>query len=263
MTPLGIGIRSATVTAAVVLATSSWLTTAPAHAAAPDPTATASAQPSPTPSPTTSFTGTTDGPGLTLDPTSARPGDSVAVSFDGWDFKSCALTYDDETPQPTSTCTPVNGVLNGSVTVPSDATPGTDVQITACPTACNGDNSIVTGLLTIVAPFVTTPPTQVATVVVTVPPPPPAQQTATPTSGHSTALIAGGAVVLVLASVLGLLLLRRRPPTIGQPPDIDLVPRPDPGVVTVDPARASQIHAQITIRLRPDEGHCRVEAMQR
>jgi hypothetical protein len=272
MTPSGLGIRSAAVTAAVVLATAGGLATAPAHAAAPDPTATASAQPSPTPSSTTSPAGTTDGPGLTLDPTSARPGDSVSVSFDGWDFKGCALDYD-QAAQPTSTCTVVNGLLSGTVTVPRDATPNTSVPIAACPTECTGDNTIATALLTILPPLATSQPTAgPAGGAVPVKPPPThrhraapstSRHTATATPSHTSTLVAGGGVVVFLGSALGLLLLRRRPPTIGPPPDIQLVPRPDPGVVTVDPARASQIHAQITIRLRPDEGHCRVEAMQR
>jgi hypothetical protein len=266
----GIGIRSATVTAAVVLATAGWLTTtAPAQAAAPDPTATA--QPSPSATSTTSSGATTGEPGLTLTPRTARPGDPVSVTFERWDFKSCALAYDDETLQPPSTCTPLDGVLTGSVTVPSDASPDTGVTIAACPTACNGDNTIVTGELTVAAPLVTTAPTQTQSQsqslgrvapVVTAKPPPPVQATSS-TSGHTATLVAGGAVVVFLASALGLLLLRRRPPTIGPPPDIHLVPRPDPGVVTVDPTKAAGHIEHITIRLRPDEVHCRVEAMQR
>jgi hypothetical protein len=273
MTPSGIGIRSATVTAAVVLAVAGWLTTtAPARAAAPDPSSTA--QPSPTPPPTTTSDGTTDGQELTLDPTSARPGDPVAVSFDGWDFKGCTLDYD-QAAQPTSTCTVANGVLSGSVTVPSDATPNTAVPIIACPSECNGDNAIATASLTILPPLVTSRPTPGhAGGVVTGKPRHHHRLgrrrhhhhhrqhlAASSTSDHTATLVTGGAVVVFLASALGLLLLRRRPPTTGPPPDVHLVPRPDPGVVTVDPDRAAD--NPVTIRLRPDEVHCRVEAMQR
>jgi uncharacterized Zn-binding protein involved in type VI secretion len=256
MATVGRRLRSLTVTAAIVLVTASGLATSAAHAATTDPTSTA--QPSPTP-PTITATQTTSGSQLTLSRASARPGDSAGVSFDHWDFKSCALDFQ-QVQQP---CTVQNGVLSGTVTVPSDTRPNPAVPITACPTECNGDNTIATGSLTIAAPAAATQPTRRhAGGAVAVKPPPHHTTTTTSASGHSTALIGGGAIVLVLASV-GLLMLRRRPPTTGLPPDIDLVPRPDPGVVTVDPAAAKDLHAGVTIRLRPDSGRCRVEAMQR
>jgi hypothetical protein len=254
MATVGSRLRSFMVTAFVVLVTASGIGSGQAYAAAPTP--------SPTPQPTT---GTAVALPLTLDPTSAHPGDSVAVSFEGWKSETCSLYYDQSTV-PTGSCTANNGVLTGSLVVPTDATPNTDVPITACPTDCTSDNFTAVGSLAIVAPLATTQPTKAPTrgVVTTKPPPRHQQLAASSTSSHVTAFIAGGAGLLFIAAVLGLLLLRRRPPTIGQPPDITLVPHPDPGVVTVDPDSARRnVDARITIRLRPDEGRCRVEAMQR
>jgi hypothetical protein len=266
MATVGTRIRSATVTAAVLLVTASGLATAPAlHAASPAP--------SPTPQVTTNAAGTAVALPLTLTPKSARPDDSVAVSFQGWKSDTCSLYFDDGT-QPTGSCTANNGVLTGSLIVPTDAAPNTSVPITACPTNCTSDNFTGTAPLTIEPPLTTTQSTgtraggviptkkrphhrhRTSTTATTV--------TAPSTSGHATAFVIGGASLVFLGSVIGLLLLRRRPPTLGQPPDIDLIPRPDPGVVTVEPAsEAIDLDAHITIRLRPDEGRCRVEAMQR
>jgi hypothetical protein len=267
MTTVGTRLRSSAVTAAVVLVTASWLAAAPtAHATAPAPSSTA--QPSPTPQPTTAAAGTAVSLPLGLDPTSARPGDTVAVTFQGWKSDSCFL-YVDQGTAPTGSCTASNGILTGSLIVPTDATTKPAVLITACPTNCVSDNFTGTASLKVLAPLATSRPTggQVGGAVTITPPHHRRRhQRAAPvtsTSSHTTAFVAGGAAVVFIASVLGLLLLRRRPPTMGQPPDIELVPHADPGVVTVDPAHSVRDLERVTIRLRPDTGRCRVEAMQR
>jgi hypothetical protein len=124
MTPFGIGIRPAAVTAAVVLATAGGLATAPAHAAAPDPTATASAQPSPTPPATTTPTDSTSGTHLTLSPESALPGDTVTVSLSGWRYETCFIHYDKST-DPVGNCEPVNENASVLLQVPKTAEPNT------------------------------------------------------------------------------------------------------------------------------------------
>jgi hypothetical protein len=238
------------------------------YAATSDPGSTA--QPSPTPQATTTPGGTPDALELTLDPTSAHPGDTVTVSFTGWKSESCLLYFDNAT-QSTGSCAAPDGVLAGSLVVPGDATPNTVEPITACPTDCTDDNFRAIGSLSILPlSSATSQPTKSRSDGAPATKPPshhkPQHQAATSSADHTTTLVAGGAVVVVIASVLGLLLLRRRPPTIGQPPDVTLVPHPDPGVVTIDPhpdTATPPIHARITIRLRPDPGHCRVEAMQR
>jgi hypothetical protein len=264
MTTVGIRLRNATVTAAVVLVTASGLTAAPAAyaATAPDPSSTA--QPSPTPPPTTSPSETTRGTQLTLSATSALPGDTVTVSLSGWRFETCFIYYDDSTVQ-TGNCQPENEHASVVLTVPKTAQPNPKAPITACATTeCTdstfGDSEL-TVFLAIPTPVTSSPSKKSQGIGTTTHISPPAVPVRS-TSGHSTALVGGGAIVLFIASA-GLVLLRRRPPTIGPPPVIDLVPRPDPGVVTVDPAATQNLDARITIRLRPDEGHCRVEAMQR
>jgi hypothetical protein len=271
MTTVGTRVRAASVTAFVLLVTASWLTTLPAQAATPTPSSTV--QPSPTPQPTTATAGSAVVLPLTLDSSSARSGDSVTVSFKGWKSDTCSLYYDDGT-QPTGSCTATDDVLTGSLVVPTSATPNTAVPITACPTNCTSDNFIATRSLTIEPAFVTThstgaqaggvlplkkrPHHRRRTTTTTTP------ATAPSTSSRTTAFVIGGAVVVFLGSVLGLLLLRRRPPAVGQPPQITLVPHPDPGVVTLDPANmVIDLDARITIRLRPDAGRCRTESMQR
>jgi hypothetical protein len=197
----------------------------------------------------------------------------VAVSFEGWKSDSCFL-YVDHSTEHTGSCTSPKGVLAGSLIVPPNATTNSAVLITACPTNCTSDNFTGTASLNILPPLVASQPTGgLVGGVVTLKPPHHHRRhhhsvapAAAPVSAssHTTAYVVGGAVVVFIASVLGLLLLRRRPPAIGQPPDIDLVPHPDPGVVTVDPTTAaSHPDVRTTIRLHRDEGHCRVEAMQR